>query len=116
MFLIINVCRLFLLFPRVTVISFMASEIDRLESSTSMSMIVLMKLLSFGWSIRLHYTDAHNDDGIVFRLNVIGIHVELCLAQFHEKIYCSIRDDIERVPYRQVDSVDFPRSYFFLRP
>jgi hypothetical protein len=39
MFLIINVCRLFLLFPRVTVISFMASEIDRLESSTLQMLI-----------------------------------------------------------------------------
>jgi hypothetical protein len=37
------------------------------------------------------------DDGFVFRLNVIGIHVELCLtSSFMRRFTCSIRDDIER--------------------
>jgi hypothetical protein len=63
-------------------------------------LIVLIKLLmsaiNSAWSVVS--TDAC-DDGIVFRLNVIGIHVELCLAStFMRRFTCSIRDDIERVP------------------
>jgi hypothetical protein len=76
---------------RVTVISFMASEIDRLESSTLQMLIdsidqVVDVGYQFGLVCSIHR--CLTDDGIVFRLNVIGIHVELCLAQyFHEKIY-----------------------------
>jgi hypothetical protein len=84
---------------RVTVISFMASEIDRLESSTLQMLIdsidqVVDVGYQFGLVCSIHR--CLTDDGIVFRLNVIGIHVELCLPTFSGRFTCSIRDDIER--------------------
>jgi hypothetical protein len=104
---------------RVTVISFMASEIDRLESSTLQMLIdsidqVVDVGYQFGLVCSIHR--CLTDDGIVFRLNVIGIHVELCLAQyFHEKIYLlNQRRYRKRFRTDRVDSVDFPRSYFFI--
>jgi hypothetical protein len=103
---------------RVTVISFMASEIDRLESSTLQMLIdsidqVVDVGYQFGLVCSIHR--CLTDDGIVFRLNVIGIHVELCLpSTFMRRFTCSIRDDIEEVPVPTGLSVDFPRSYFFI--
>jgi hypothetical protein len=104
---------------RVTVISFMASEIDRLESSTLQMLIdSIDQVVDVGYQFGL-VCSIHRclTDDIVFRLNVIGIHVELCLAQFFMRRFtCSIRDDIERgsVP-TGLTPLTFPVPIFHLR-
>jgi hypothetical protein len=115
MFLIINVCRLFLLFPRVTVISFMASEIDRFESSTSDAQMNWWSCYhsagQFGFIIECPQWWWHR---ISFECHRYSCWTLFCPAW--EDLLLNQRRYRKRFRTDRVDSVDFPRSYFFLLP